>query len=274
MKTVVLKVGGRLLDEATWPAVVTEVADLRDRGHAVVIVHGGGPEITEMSARLGLKARFVHGRRVTDSSTLAVVEMVLSGVINRRLVGGLQRQGIPALGLSGRDLDLVVARRRPELGEVGEPVQVRREVLQALLQNGWVVVLAPICSDGHGQALNVNADEVAAAVAGALEAECLFLLTDTPGVLDASGRRLPWLTPRAFDRLVQAGIIRDGMIPKAAAAVEALARGVQQVLITSLGPAPLVHQLKESEWGTWIGRDEEDARPVLGFRGQGEAPDS
>ncbi|GBC85603.1 Acetylglutamate kinase [bacterium HR11] len=252
MKTVVLKVGGRLLDEATWSAVVAEVADLRRRERAVVIVHGGGPEITEMSARFGLEARFVQGRRFTDPATLAVAEMVLSGVINRRLVGGLQRQGIPALGLSGRDLDLVVARRRPELGEVGEPVEVRREAFQALLGNGWVIVLAPICSDGHGRALNVNADEVAAAVAGALEAECLLLLTDTPGVLDAAGRRLPWLTPKAFDRLVQAGIIRDGMIPKAAAAVEALGRGVRRVLITGLGPVALTRQIEGSEWGTWV----------------------
>lgn len=264
MKTVVLKVGGRLLDEATWPTVVAEVAGLRGRGHAVVIVHGGGPEITEMSARLGLEARFVQGRRVTDPSTLAVAEMVLSGVINRRLVGGLQRQGIPALGLSGRDLDLIVARRRPGLGEVGEPVHVRREVLEALLQNDWVVVLAPICSDGHGRALNVNADEVAAAVAGALEAECLLLLTDTPGVLDAAGRRLPWLTPKAFDRLVQAGIIRDGMIPKAAAAVEALARGVRRVLITGLGPVALTRQIEEGGGGTWVGADE-----GVGFQARG-----
>jgi len=259
MKTVVLKVGGRLLDEATWPAVAAEVGALRDRGHAVVVVHGGGPEITEMGARLGLEARFVQGRRVTDSATLAVAEMVLSGVINRRLVGGLQRQGIPALGLSGRDLDLIVARRRPELGEVGTPVEVRREVLQSLLGNGWVVVLAPICSDGHGRALNVNADEVAAAVAGALGAACLLLLTDTPGVLDAAGRRLPWLTPKTFERLAQAGIIRDGMLPKAAAAVEALTRGVRRVLITGLGPVALTRQLEGGGGGTWVVEEATDA---------------
>lgn len=252
MKTVVLKVGGRLLDGAAWPSVVAGVADLRDRGRSVVVVHGGGPEITEMCARLGLETRFVHGRRVTDPAALAVVEMVLSGVINRRLVGGLQGRGIPALGLSGRDLDLVVARRRPGLGEVGEPVHVRREALRALLQNGWVVVLAPVCSDGHGRALNVNADEVAAAVAGALEAECLVLLTDPPGVLDADGRLLRRLTPEAFDRLVRAGVIRDGMVPKAAAAVEALARGVRRVLITGFGPVSLPRQLEGNEGGTWV----------------------
>jgi acetylglutamate kinase len=259
MKAVVLKVGGRLLDEATWPVVVAEVAGLRRRGRAVVIVHGGGPEITEVGARFGLEARFVQGRRVTDPATLAVAEMVLSGTINRRLVGGLQRRGIPSLGLSGRDLDLIVARRCPELGEVGEPVRVRREVLQALLEKGWVVVLSPICSDGRGRALNVNADEVAAAVAGALRAECLFLLTDPPGVLDAAGRVLRRLTPKTFDQLVRAGVIQDGMIPKVEAALRALARGVSRVLITGPGRVSLVRQLEGRGGGTWVMEDAGDA---------------
>lgn len=231
----VIKVGGNELDDSTFLAGLTRVlALMRERP---VIVHGGGKELTALQKRLGLEARFVDGLRVTDEEGLAVAEMVLRGRANLRLVSALCSAGIPALGLSGVDAGLVTVERfvhpAGDLGYVGRPVAVAAERLRAVLAAGFLPVLAPISLGADGHTYNVNADQVAAAVATALDAERLIFLTNVPGVL-LDGRRVPRLTTAEVEARIADGAISGGMVPKVRAALEVLDRGVRHAVITDL----------------------------------------
>lgn len=232
---VVLKVGGgQADDEAFLHALAETVAGLEEY---VVIVHGGGKEIAWLQEALGLTPQYVEGLRVTDDDGLAVVEMVLSGRVNKRLVAHLVAAGVPALGLSGVDLGLVRVEKMVhpagDLGWVGRVVRVDPEPLHMLLQRRIVPVVSPVSLGFDGRTYNVNADHVATGVARAIGAAALYFLTDVAGVL-VDGEVLSRLSAAEAERLIDDGTIRDGMVPKVRSALDAVMAGVQEARITDL----------------------------------------
>lgn len=228
--TVVVKLGGAAMgDGRLLDSFAEDVALLRLAGIHPVIVHGGGPQVSAVSERLGLTPRFENGLRVTDAETLEVARMVLVGSINKDVVAAINRQGIPAAGISGDDGQLLIARgREAELGFVGEVVEVRAGILQTLMER-FVPVVASIATDGRGQAYNVNADEVAGAIATALGAAKLIYLTDVPGLLEedhGAPSIISELSVEGCERLLAGGGVSGGMVPKVAALVRAMRGGV------------------------------------------------
>ena len=226
----VVKFGGSLLsDEAARRGFLKDAAALAKK-RSLVLVHGGGPEINAALDRMGVKSSWVNGRRVTDEESMRVVEMVLSGQVNKRLVGELSRLGVKAVGLSGRDGGLLIATPAPDLGRVGTPSKADPSVLKTLLAAGFLPVVSSVASGPGGEALNVNADEAAAALASALKAERLIYLTDVPGVLDAGKKTIPVIkTGKELEKLIASGVITGGMIPKTRSCREAIKKGVGEV---------------------------------------------
>lgn len=244
----VIKVGGAELQEG--PVLEELLAELVRRATEarLVVVHGGGTEIADLQRRLGLQPSFVEGLRVTDGESLRVAQMVLSGLVNKRLAARLVARGVRALGISGVDGGLLRAQRlchpKGDLGFVGEVMCVEVSCLLDLLEDGFVPVVSPISLGEGGCAYNVNADHAALALAGALRAQELIFLTDVPGVLagvpvgapdgERDGDVLPELTAAEAERLIEAGVVTGGMIPKVRSALEAVASGVAGARITNL----------------------------------------
>ncbi len=230
----VVKLGGNELDRSGWLA---QCARALKRMEPLVVVHGGGQAITTWSTRLDLPVEKRDGVRVTTPEIAALAEMVLAGPVNREVVGALRAAGVDAVGLSGVDGGLLVARRAPgDLGHVGEITGVRTALLESLLLAGLTPVVAPVAPDGDAGALpfNVNADRVAAAVAGALRAAELLLVSDVPGVV-VRGVTQPELAATDIEGLIAQGVARDGMAAKLRAAAAALAAGARVVRIGDLG---------------------------------------
>jgi acetylglutamate kinase len=244
----VLKIGGNEIDQPEFLAeLAAAVREIRSAG---VIVHGGGKEIAAALEQHGLTFEVVDGMRATSPAAMAVVEQVLSGAVNKRLVARLNAVGVAALGISGVDLGLLRTQPlRPggrDLGRVGEIVDVRSDVLRSLLDHGWLPVISPVSVDrDDGRPTNVNADHAALAVARALHADELIFVSNVPGVL-IDGAVVPQLTPDAIQNYIASGAIAGGMVPKVRSAVEALA-GVRAVRITNL-------EGLRSETGTIIAR--------------------
>lgn len=260
---VVVKLGGSAMSDPGLLATFSlDVALLRQVGVRPVIVHGGGPQITRESERLGLTSRFVRGLRVTDAETLEVVRMVLLGRINKDLVKAMNEQGAPAAGLSGEDAALLIASRRgEELGFVGRIVEVRPYILESLME-GFVPVVASLATDGAGQTFNVNADEVAAALAVALGASKLVYLTDVPGIIEDPGGTatlLPEASVAECERLLASGGVTDGMIPKIEHLVHALRGGVERghILDGRVPHAMILELFTPEGLGTMVTRGEE-----------------
>jgi len=253
--TVVVKVGGATLGGATFDGggtLLEEVAALVRAGVRVVVVHGGGPLVTAWLDRLGIPTRFADGRRVTDEPSLEVAAMVLRGLVNSGVVAGLSRQGVRALGLSGADNGLLQARQRPELGLVGEVERVDAAMLTQLLDAGTTPVIAPLGLDATGQLLNINADDVTAAVAAALAADAALFLTDTPGVRGADGMTLQSLDRATTERLIADDAITGGMIPKVRACLDALAGARSALILDGRAPGVLTGLLTGSVAGTTV----------------------
>jgi acetylglutamate kinase len=232
-KTVVIKYGGSAMrEEALRGSFALDVVLLKYIGLRPVIVHGGGPQIGSILERLGKTSRFVAGLRVTDDETMDVVEMVLGGKVNREIVALVQRAGGRAVGLTGSDGDMLrVVRHRvdgEDVGRVGRVVGVDPAPIAAVAEAGFVPVIAPIGVDDSGVTHNVNADEAAGAIARALGADKLILLTDVEGVKDARGQLIHSLTIAEARKLIGEGTIRDGMIPKVQCCIAALESGVQR----------------------------------------------
>ena len=230
-KMIVIKYGGHaMLDDELRASFARDVVLLKFIGLRPVIVHGGGPQIAATLERLGVESSFVAGLRVTDDQTMDVVEMVLGGKINREIVDLVQQGGGRAVGLTGSDGAMLRVRRKQiggrDIGRVGEVVSVDPQAISAVAAAGFVPVVAPIGSDGDGLTYNVNADEAAGAVARALRAEKLMLLTDIEGVLDAKGQLIPQLSVEEARKLIAEGTIRKGMIPKIDCCIDALSGGV------------------------------------------------
>ena len=232
-KTIVIKYGGAAMDRAPFSrSFAQDLALLHHVGIHPLIVHGGGPQMTDVSTRLGLETTFVGGHRVTDEQTLDVAKMVLAGKLNTEVVGMLLAGGVRAVGLSGVDGGLIVARKqaRPDLGFVGEVVRVNVEVARTLMDQGFVPIVASIAAGEDGQAYNVNADVVAAELAVGLEAEKLVYMNDVPGVIGPHGDLLSELGVQdVLDLLAHERAVDGGMIPKLESAVRALKAGIPRV---------------------------------------------
>jgi acetylglutamate kinase len=235
-KTIVIKYGGHAMTEEDLRAsFAIDVVLLKYIGVRPVIVHGGGPQIARTLERLGITSSFVDGLRVTDDATMEVVEMVLGGAVNREIVELVQRGGGRAIGLTGNDGHLLRVRRRTheghDLGRVGEVIEVDPAPIVAVADAGFIPVIAPLGTDAEGVTHNVNADEAAGAIARALRAEKLILLTDVEGVKDAGGNLLAQLNESEVRKLIDEGTIQGGMIPKVACCLDALRGGVQRTHI-------------------------------------------
>ncbi|EEW23932.1 acetylglutamate kinase [Rhodobacter ferrooxidans] len=231
---VVVKFGGNAMgDEAAMAEFARDIVLMRQVGVNPVVVHGGGPMINDLLKRLGIESRFVRGKRVTDKATVEVVEMVLTGLVNKRIVQAIMDEGGRAVGLSGKDDDMMVCvADDPELGFVGRPVEMNVQVLRDLFGAGIIPVVAPVATGmGPNETFNVNGDTAAGAIAGALKADRLLLLTDVSGVKNAAGEVMTQLTPQEVRDLTDSGVIAGGMIPKTETALLALEQGVRAVVI-------------------------------------------
>ncbi len=269
-KTIVVKYGGHAMgDSAIGTMFAEDIVLLKQVGMNPIVVHGGGPQIGQMLERLKIKSSFVDGLRVTDAATVEIVEMVLSGSINKEIVTAINKAGGHAVGLSGKDADLIRARklertrRDPDsnieklldLGFVGEPTQVNARVLDLFRDSDIIPVIAPIGVGEHGETYNINADTVAGAVAAAVKATRFLLLTDVPGVLDREQKPVPHLTIEEAEALIGDGTISGGMIPKVATCLEAVIGGVEAaVIIDGRVPHAILLELFAEGAGTLIRR--------------------
>jgi acetylglutamate kinase len=242
---IVVKYGGHAMESGVSQNFAQDIVLMKQTGIDPVVVHGGGPQIGAMLKKLSIASSFVDGLRVTDGAAIDVVEMVLTGSINKQIVSGINAAGGRALGLSGKDGNLVVARKlertkldpvtmeqKPvDLGFVGEPETINPEVLRTIIKSDLIPVVAPIGIGVKGETFNINADTVAGSVAGALDAARLLLLTDVEGVLDKEGKLIPRLTIREARELITDGTISGGMIPKIETAIDAVESGVKAAVI-------------------------------------------
>ncbi len=244
--TVVVKFGGNaMIDEALQSSFARDIVLMKLVGINPIVVHGGGPQIGDLLDRLGIKSRFIDGMRVTDEQTMDVVQMVLGGLVNKDIVSLIQTHGGKAIGLTGKDGELIRARRMtmtrvtteleaPEIidiGHVGEVERIDTAVIDLLVNSDFIPVIAPIGIGADGASYNINADVVAGKVAEALGAAKLILLTNTPGLLDKEGRVLTGLTAERVQELIQDGTIHGGMLPKIRHALEAVENGVDSAHI-------------------------------------------
>ena len=236
---VVIKLGGHAMgsDEA-METFARDVVLMSQVGVNPVIVHGGGPMINEMLEKLAIKSDFVNGKRVTDAATMEVVEMVLSGRVNKRIVQAINGQGGRAVGLSGKDAGMITCTpSSPDLGLVGEPDEINPAILHTMFEANIIPVIAPLGAGRNGETFNINGDTAAGAVAAALEADRLLLLTDIDGVRDASGQVVTELSADQIRQMTRDGVIAGGMIPKTETALAAIEGGVRAVVILD-GRAP------------------------------------
>ncbi len=239
-KRFVIKFGGHAMVDPELSRVFAEdIALLRQVGILPIVVHGGGPQISNMLKRLGIESKFIDGLRVTDAATVEVVEMILTGSINKQIVAAINAEGGHAVGLSGKDDNLLMAKpaemvkdgQRVDLGFVGEPDKVNPRIITYLEQAGIVPVIAPVGFGPDGKTYNINADTAAGAIAGAVGAQRLLALTDVPGVLDKQGTLIPELTASQVRALAADGTISGGMIPKLETCLMAVERGVEAAVI-------------------------------------------
>lgn len=261
-QTILVKYGGHAMgaagsDNGGGDTFASDIAFLKQVGIHPIVVHGGGPQINQMLQRLGIKSSFVNGLRVTDQATLEVVEMVLSGTINKQLAAAINAAGGRAVGISGKDGGLIRARkltRNGELGFVGEPEEIDSRVLDTFRQSDIIPVIAPLGVDARGATYNINADTVAGAIAAAVRAARFLLLTDVPGVLNGAAQLVPELTAAEARSLIASGVVSGGMTPKVETCLDAVAGGVEAAVIVD-GRVPhaiLLELFTEGGAGTLI----------------------
>jgi len=244
-QTVVIKFGGHAMgDEKLAEAFAKDIVYLKLSGINPIVVHGGGPQIAAMLKKLEIKSDFVQGLRVTDKPTVEVVEMVLSGLINKEIVTAINRQGGKAVGISGKDANLMIAKQITEMpdpesnimkavdiGYVGDPVEVNPHIVEVISKSDLIPVVAPVGVSREGQTLNINADTFASALAARLKAKRLLLLTDVAGVLDKDMKLIENLTVKQAREMIRDGTISGGMIPKIEGCIEVVEAGVEAVVI-------------------------------------------
>lgn len=269
-QTVVIKFGGHAMgDAALSDAFAQDIVYLKQSGVNPIVVHGGGPQIASMLKKLQITSDFVHGLRVTDKPTVEVVEMVLSGLINKDIVSAINRQGGKAVGISGKDANLMIAKKITELadpesnlmkavdiGYVGDPVEVNPHIVDVISKSDLIPVIAPVGISRDGQTLNINADTFASALAARMKAKRLLLLTDVEGVLDKDKQLFHQLTIDEARQLIKDGVISGGMIPKIEGCIEVVEAGVEAVVIID-GRVPhcvLLELFTSHGVGTLLGR--------------------
>ena len=269
-QTVVVKYGGHAMGDAKLAAAFAQdIVLLKQAGVNPIVVHGGGPQIAGMLKRLQLKSEFVHGLRVTDKPTVEVVEMVLAGLINKDIVTAINRQGGKAVGISGKDANLMIARRITEMpnpesnlmqavdiGYVGDPAEVNPHIVEVIAGSDLIPVIAPVGISREGETLNINGDTFASALAARMKAKRLLLLTDVAGVLDKDGRLVERLSIEQARKLIRDGIITGGMIPKIEGCIEVVEAGVEAVVVID-GRVPhcvLLELFTEHGVGTLVAR--------------------
>ena len=244
-KTIVVKYGGNAMTGTSADDFAQDIVLMKQTGIDPVVVHGGGPQIGAMLKKLEIPSHFIDGLRVTDEAAIEVVEMVLTGSINKQIVTSINAAGGRAVGVSGKDGNLIVARKlerkkldpaslemKPvDLGFVGQPDKINAEVIRTIMQSELIPVIAPIGAGPKGETYNINADTVAGAIAGAMKAERMILLTDVEGVLDGDGKLIPKLTVADARKLIADGTISGGMIPKIETAIDAVEGGVKAAVI-------------------------------------------
>ncbi|MFZ4808579.1 MAG: acetylglutamate kinase [Hyphomicrobiaceae bacterium] len=268
-ETVVVKFGGHAMgDDKLSEAFAKDIVYLKQSGVNPIVVHGGGPQIAAMLKKLEIKSEFVQGLRVTDKPTVEVVEMVLAGAINKDIVTAINRQGGKAVGISGKDANLMIAKRITEMpdptsnlmkavdiGYVGDPIEINPQVVDVISKSDLIPVIAPIGMSRDGETLNINADTFASALAARLKAKRLLLLTDVEGVLDKNGKLIPELTIEEARALIRDGTITGGMIPKIEGCIEVVEAGVEAVVIIN-GKVPhsvLLELFTDHGAGTLVG---------------------
>ncbi len=268
-RTIVVKYGGNAMEsEHLKNSFARDIVLMKLVGFNPVVVHGGGPQISNLLKRIGKESRFVDGMRVTDSETMDVVEMVLGGLVNKEIVNNINRHGGCAVGLTGKDGDLIharkltITRKSPDLevpeiidiGHVGEVASIDKSIVETLTAGNYIPVITPIGVGPDGQSYNINADLVAGKVAEVLRAEKLMLLTDTTGVLDREGKLLTGLDARRVEALIEDGTIHGGMLPKIACALDAVLSGVKAAHIIDgrIKHAVLVELFTDAGIGTLI----------------------
>lgn len=244
--TVVVKFGGHAMgDKSLFKTFASDMVLLKQVGTNPLVVHGGGPQIGEMLERMAIKSEFIDGLRVTDEATVDIVEMVLAGSINKSIVAAINEAGGRAVGISGKDANLITAKRLlrtrtdPEsniekvidLGFVGEPTNIDSTLIDTLILGGLIPVIAPVGQGNDGETYNINADTAAGAIAGAADAKRMLMLTDVEGVLDQSGQLIPDLTIEKANKLKENGVISGGMIPKIETCIEAVRQGAEAAVI-------------------------------------------
>jgi acetylglutamate kinase len=244
-RTIVVKYGGHAMEGGVSEHFAQDIVLMKQTGIDPVVVHGGGPQIGSMLKRLSIPSSFIDGLRVTDEAAIEVVEMVLTGAINKQIVSGINAAGGRAVGLSGKDGNLIVARKLErykldpatlerklvDLGFVGEPETVNPDVLRTIMNSDLIPVVAPIGVGAKGETFNINADTVAGSMASAMKAARLVLLTDVEGVLDREGKLIPRLSVQEARALIAEGTISGGMIPKIETAIDAVETGVSAAVI-------------------------------------------
>ena len=275
-QTVVIKFGGNAMgDEALADAFAQDIVYLKLSGINPIVVHGGGPQIAAMLKKLEIKSEFVNGLRVTDKPTVEVVEMVLAGAINKQIVSAINRQGGKAVGICGKDANLMIAKRITEMpdpesnlmkaidiGYVGDPEEVNPHIVEVISNSDIIPVIAPVGVSRDGQTLNINADTFATALAARMKAKRLLLLTDVAGVLDKDKKLIPQLSVAKARDLIRDGTISGGMIPKIEGCIEVVEAGVEAVVIID-GRVPhcvLLELFTEHGVGTLVGTAEETAQ--------------
>ena len=271
-KTVVIKFGGNAMgDEELFKAFAQDIVYLKQSGINPIVVHGGGPQIGSMLTKLAIKSDFINGLRVTDKATVEVVEMVLCGKINKEIVSAINQQGGKAVGISGKDANLMIAKKITQMpdpqsnemkdidiGYVGDPLEVNPHIVEVISKSDLIPVIAPVAIGRGGETLNVNADTFASALAARMQAKRLLLLTDVTGVLDEKKQLIPSLTIEDARAMIKSGAISGGMIPKIEGCIEVVEAGVEGVVVID-GRVPhcvLLELFTEHGVGTLVKRAE------------------
>ena len=259
-KTIVIKFGGNALNEKTGKLFCKTLAKLPEMGFLPIVVHGGGPQINTMLEALNIESLFINGLRFTDEKTLKVVEMVLSGQVGKMLVHFLSNEGLAAVSISGKDGQTLIAKKltyhnngdEVDLGFVGEVCEVSPTLLNTLISNGFIPIIAPIAGGNDGNTYNINADFAAAAIAKALSAKNLIMMTNIEGLLDADKKIIPHATSADIAHLINTKVIQGGMIPKTLSAVETLSQVGEVNIIDGRNPNHLILLLSGKSIGTTI----------------------
>ncbi len=260
-KTLVIKYGGNAMnDEAVTTTILQDIAALKIVGVNPILVHGGGPEINKLLSRLGIKPQFKNGMRVTDAATMEVAQMILCGKINKNIVGELNSMGVKAIGLCGKDSQLIKAEKLDsDLGYVGKITEINSKLLEILARDEFIPVIASIATDEQGNSYNVNADVAAAAIGAAMHAEKLMFLSDIDGIMankDDSQSLIDRISVAELKKMMDSGAISGGMLPKAASCIDAIERGINSVFVLN-GTLPhsiLLELFTDNGVGTMIER--------------------